>query len=90
MRSSFSGRKWHKNIKHKEIKLEKEVETTLVSTCQKDLQLDHLDPTTEKCRGLWPCTGFSWDRVKFLCGGLYGAMFWICTETSVDNRCHTR
>jgi len=30
-------------------------------------------------------TGFDWDRVKFLHSGLYGAMFWTCTENSVDD-----
>ena len=30
-------------------------------------------------------TGFGWDRVKFLHSNLYGTMFWICAENSVDN-----
>ena len=31
------------------------------------------------------CAGFHWDRVNFLHGSWYGAMFWICGENSVDN-----
>jgi len=31
------------------------------------------------------CSGFIWDRGKFLHSRLYGAMFWICKENSVYN-----
>jgi len=31
------------------------------------------------------CTGFGWDKVKFLHSSFHGAMFWICDENSVDN-----
>lgn len=26
------------------------------------------------------CAGFGWDRVNFLHGSYYGAIFWICDE----------
>jgi len=55
-------------------------------SCQRDLQHDHIDPRTKKCQGLQPCTDFGWDRVKFLYGGLYGAVLWICAENNVDDR----
>lgn len=31
------------------------------------------------------CAGFDWVRVNFLHSSLYGAMFWICDQKSVDN-----
>lgn len=30
-------------------------------------------------------SGFSWDRVNFLCRGLYDVMFWILDENKGDS-----
>jgi len=32
-----------------------------------------------------PVLIFGWNRVNFLRSSLYGVMFWICDENSVDN-----
>lgn len=38
-------------------------------------------------KGEWDlCAGFDCDRVNFLHRSWHGAMFWICTGNSVDNR----
>ena len=31
------------------------------------------------------CTSFGYTRIDFLPSSLYGAMFWICVQNSVDN-----
>jgi len=31
------------------------------------------------------CSGFSWDRVNFLCGSWCSAVFWIWGENNIDN-----
>jgi len=41
--------------------------------------------TTIKIISLHFCAGFDWDGVNFLHSSLYGAMFWISAENSVDN-----
>ena len=32
------------------------------------------------------CTGAGWDGDHFFCSVLYGIVFWICDQNSVDNR----
>lgn len=34
---------------------------------------------------LYSCTVFGWDRVNFLYSRLYGAVFWICDESGLNN-----
>lgn len=31
------------------------------------------------------CTGFAWDRVKFLHSSSYGSLLWICAGNRVGN-----
>jgi len=47
--------------------------------------LINLQTDDSRKQNLRMCIGFGWDRVKFHHTRLYGAMFWICDETSVGN-----